>query len=369
MNKKIAILTLNGYYNYGNRLQNYATQEILKELGFSVETIIVQRQRQRSKLLLEDISLYAIYKKITKKYKYYLNKDLIKDREESFRNFTLKYIKETNYILSKNNIPINLNNMYDFFICGSDQIWNPYHLHGTSFYFLTFAEQDKRISYAASFGISEVPDEFVERYRSWLMEMKHISVREKNGAKIVKELTGREVIVLLDPTFMLSKKHWIFLSEESKCKPRKKYLLTYFLGNVTRNVKKYINNLAHKSDLEIINLYDISHKDVYIVNPSEFIDLINFAELVCTNSLHGVIFSIIMETPFIVFDRLTKNQSIFSRLDTVLDTFNFSSRKYNCINNYADIFNVNFSHVAPIIEHERIKSLTYLKEALTTKLR
>ena len=37
--KKIAIITIFDENNYGNRLQNYATQEVLKELGFEVETI------------------------------------------------------------------------------------------------------------------------------------------------------------------------------------------------------------------------------------------------------------------------------------------------------------------------------------------
>ena len=47
--KKIAIVTLNGYHNYGNRLQNYAAQEVLKSLGFHVETIIYESREANEK--------------------------------------------------------------------------------------------------------------------------------------------------------------------------------------------------------------------------------------------------------------------------------------------------------------------------------
>lgn len=232
-------------------------------------------------------------------------------RRDVFIKFTRDFINETDYTVSKDNIPIDLSDRYDYFISGSDQVWNPNNLHGTSFYFLTFAERTKRISYSASFGISNIPDEFIENYKNWLTNMHRISVREETGAKLVKELTGRNAMVLVDPTLMLSKDRWLSIAKESTYKPKNKFLLTYFLGDVSKNTKIRINEIAKKNKLDIINLYDINNKNIYTSGPSEFIDFVNSASLFCTDSFHGVVFSVLMETPFIVFERKSNTINVF----------------------------------------------------------
>ena len=77
---------------------------------------------------------------------------------------------------------------YDYFITGSDQVWNPY-FNCTEDEFLTFAPKQKRISYAASIGVSEIPDDKKDQFKKWLNGMNYISVREQAGADIVYELT------------------------------------------------------------------------------------------------------------------------------------------------------------------------------------
>ena len=157
--KKIGILTLNGYHNYGNRLQNYAMQEVLKSLGFNVETIINDRKMIKKEKLTKRMynliknSISEIYMKTYNKIWRNIRKDTIIKRTETFKKFTYDYIKETDYTISKNNIPDDLSDRYDYFITGSDQVWNPDNLHGTSFFFLTFAPKHKRIAYAPSFGL------------------------------------------------------------------------------------------------------------------------------------------------------------------------------------------------------------------------
>jgi len=125
--KRVGILTLNGYNNYGNRLQNYATQEVLKKLGFQVETILVDRtdpnSRKLSNRLRKISSINELCKKISNKIEYYLNKDIIKERQKTFLNFSKQNINETDYTISNNYIPNDLSNKYDYFIVGSDQVW------------------------------------------------------------------------------------------------------------------------------------------------------------------------------------------------------------------------------------------------------
>lgn len=368
--KKIGILTLNGYGNYGNRLQNYAMQEALENLGFTVETIINDRTKKNKAKLSDRIytltenSIYEVYKKIYNRYWRYVNKNSIVKRTEVFKEFTLDYIKETGYSISKHNIPDDLSNKYDFFITGSDQVWNPNNLHGSSIYFLTFAEEHKRIAYAPSMGVSEIKPEDIENYKEWISGMHALSVREDDGAKIIKELTGRDAPVLVDPTLLLTKEKWVSISKEASNKPKGKYLLTYFLGGVPKEYKKQIKNISKENNLEVINLGDIREKETYRTGPSEFIDYINSCSIFCTDSFHGAVFSILFEKPFIVYERMGTSLSMFSRINTLLDKFQLESRKAEHIKNNEDVFNIDYSHVPEILEMERKKSFDYLKEAL-----
>jgi Polysaccharide pyruvyl transferase len=376
--KKIAILTLNGYFNYGNRLQNFAAQEVLKSLGYSVETVInttdynnknsketgVIRKIQKVKTM----SYKDFYMKINNKIFNLVNKNKIghlnNKREEVFKDFTLSYIEETDYSISENNIPDNFSSRYNYFVTGSDQVWNPVFRHGSSIDFLTFAPKNKRIAFAPSFGISEIPKEYMEDYREWLLEMNSLSIRENAGAKIIKNLTGREATVLVDPTLMLSKEKWLSIATTPSNKPKKKYLLTYFLGSLSKEKNKMIKSIAQKHKLEIINLAQIKDEVTYCTGPCEFIDYINSSSVFCTDSFHGAAFSILLETPFIVFNRSGSLPSMNSRLDTLLNKFRLESRLDKNIKFNEQIFNVDYSHVNAILEAERKRTFDYLKKAL-----
>lgn len=375
-NKKIAILTINDYNNYGNRLQNYATQEVLSSLGFFVETVVndtnsAMKMGELNRNVIRKIKNIIIketYSKFKNKLWDVINKKSIIEnsaaRINRFKNFSLVNINETNYSISKENIPICLSESYDFFITGSDQVWNPIYRQGSFIDFLTFAPKEKRIAYAPSFGISKIPMEYQRDYKTWLADMNSLSVRESAGAKIIKDLTGRDAIVLVDPTLMLTKDKWLSISKKSPNKPSKPYLITYFLGVIPNETRKKIKEIANENNLVIINLADKREPQTYIADPSEFIDYINSASVLCTDSFHGAVFSILLETPFIVFDRNGNTPSMNSRIETLLSTFKLESRLDININNNQEIFQLDYSHVDSILEVERKKALNYLKEAL-----
>ena len=378
--KKIGILTLNGNFNYGNRLQNYALQEALRNLGFNVETILnttnfpvkknkfnnvkVQINSLKSNSLNELSSKlsYKIWKSINKNK---INK-LQNERLECFKRFTDEFIFETDYSISEGNIPEDLPDRYDYFVTGSDQVWNPYFRHGSSIDFLTFAPKNKRIAYAPSFGIEEIPLEYKDRYKMWLSEIDKLSVREAVGAKLIKELTGKEVPVVIDPTLLLTKEKWLSISKESDTKPKNKYLLTYFLGGIPFEHKEKIFKIAKDNNLDIVCLADIQDLKTYNTGPREFIDYINSASVFCTDSFHGAVFSILLEKPFIVFERIG-SASMYSRIDTLLNKFELNSRKVENMSGGEDVFRIDFSHIPQILDVERKKSLDYLKNALEIK--
>ena len=379
--RKIAILTINDYKNYGNRLQNYASQEVLKSLGFSVKTVVnntkhIAQSKDKIGTLgrikrLMGLGIKGMYTTI----KFILWKNIFKDkikqntskRIKEFKKFTKENISETDYSISDNNIPKDLSNRFDYFVTGSDQVWNPSFRYGSPIDFLTFASKDKRITYSPSFGISEIPESYLEDYKTWLSEMPSLSVREKAGASIIKELTGRKASVLIDPTLMLTKEKWLSISEKSTSKPEKKYLLTYFIGRISAVNKKKMAKLAKKHKLEIVNLADITDGETYKISPSEYIDYINGASIFCTDSFHGVIFSVLMETPFIVFNRKGHEQSMNSRIDTLLSTLKLESRLLTNIKTDEQVFKADYAHIKKILEVERKKAMDYLKEALNVK--
>ena len=376
--KKIAILTINDYNNYGNRLQNYATQEVLSSLGFSVETVVnntkytEKRNDEVEKVgilhNLKGLGIKKIYMKINFGIWKYIFKNKIEQdknkRVQAFKNFTKLNILETDYSISDNNIPKDMSNRFNYFVTGSDQVWNPIYRNGSSIDFLTFASPNKRIAYSPSFGISEIPYEYVEKYKTYLSEMSRLSVREEVGAQIIKKLTGRESSVLIDPTLMLTKEKWMSISSKASNKPTKQYLLTYFLGVISEDNKRRIIRIAKKNKLKIVNLVDIKDLETYKSSPSQFIDYINSASVLCTDSFHGVIFSVLMETPFIVFDRKGYELSMNSRIDTLLSTLKLESRILKNVNTNELVFKADYSHIAPILKAERKKTIDYLKSAL-----
>ena len=345
-----AIITICDNNNYGNRLQNYALHKVLESIGVSNVTLYDEKEntvKARVKFFIKNIVP---------------TKNINRLRRVSFEIFTRRNIKNKYVNLSELQ---KLNNEFDYFIVGSDQIWNYNFGHALDKDFLKFTQYHKTISYAPSFGISEIEDEWKEKIADGLNHIKYISVRENQGANIIKDLTGRDAQVVLDPTLLLSKNEWEEIQSKPEKMTSKKYILTYFLGEKSIQLKNEINYIKNKYDLEVVNLCDIEDKEYYSCGPSEFLYLFNNSELVITDSFHACVFSIIFGKPFYVFDRNSKGmKSMNSRLDTLLSTFKQEQRKVNSLENIKDIFLCDYSETYKILREKQIESLSFLKNAL-----
>lgn len=322
---KIAIITLPGNFNYGNRLQNYALQYALENKGYIVETLVpIDKKKNKLKLFIFE-SLGTLKSILLLRYsKRKLNKESIKKmkdiKEKKISPFTDEYIKSVLINDWSEENMLRINNMYDYFVVGSDQVWNPNYINNYDFYFARFADNNKKVSYAASFGIQNIPEKYNEIYISGLAGFSTITVREQSGARIIKKLVGKESNVVLDPTLLISPKEWLeFVSETSieQFSYGEKYVLTYFLGSQTQEYFKAINSFANEYNLKVINIMGNYFFDDFIVpDPKEFLRLINDAEYVFTDSFHAVVFSLIYHTNFISFERGDMN----SRITTLLNT-------------------------------------------------
>ena len=382
---KVAIVTQFGD-NYGNKLQNYALQQLLLSLGHDASTIII---KDGNKLNYPEDALSVIKKfspfymkavlssRFKNKYPYKNSRDgvwksirfaknglvneLNEQRKKAFANFSKLHLKIDTlpYIPGDYRYPDN----YDAYICGSDQIWNPNYSSTSSAYFLQFAPQQKRVAFAPSFGISELPEVIKPLYREWLNGIPILSVREEKGAEIIKSLTGREVPVLPDPTMCLSAAEWESIEKRPDF-ARGKYVLTYFLGNETNKYRRYIEKYAKKNHLRIINLFDMREPDFYLADPAEFVWLIHHADTIFTDSFHGTVFSLIFHVPFVVFERVESGGSgMSSRIDTLLKLTGMEERRFGWTP-LDRIHSISFSESDISIALRVEKARKFLKQAL-----
>lgn len=328
---KVAIATIYDNSNYGNRLQNYALQQTLEKMGCEVETLVKKRKDKPAK----------------------------SERVRRFRLFSEENIKLKKYGSLKS-----VKNDYDYFVVGSDQIWNPYARYSLRFKFLKFADKDKRIAYAPSIGLSKLSIIFRPFYRSGFKGIEKISVREVAGGKIVENLLGgaKKIPVCLDPTMLLKKEDWENFAGNDRELSR--YLLTYFLGKKRKYYQK-IEEIANLKGLKTIHLNDKNYNDYFAKNPNEFVNLIKNAEIICTDSFHGAVFSILLEKPFVVFERDDIMKNTNSRLETLLEKLGLKDRKVDFVNE-KNYFEIDFSTAKEKLEVERKQSLAFLESALKT---
>ncbi|WP_196594229.1 polysaccharide pyruvyl transferase family protein [Pectinatus sottacetonis] len=352
--KKIAIFTIIGR-GPGTKLQNYALQFYLENnFNCKVKTI------RRKSYYYEKISIKSLtWKEILKfiiNYKGF-REFLLNERkvQEKWLDFD-KNIHYTKELIKKNDGPIDkkFNREYDYFIVGSDQVWNPNWYPDINYF--KYISKSKCIAYAASFGVYSVPKKLNKVFSVALEHMNYISVRETAGANIVKTLINREVPVVIDPTLLLSKNEWLGIAKRPNWYNGQKYILAFFLGDITSEKKKIIDVLALNKESKVIYPMKDFNDDWAKVGPAEFLYLIANSELVLTDSFHGTVFSIIMNRPFWVFDRIQNGlNNMNSRLDTLLNLFNFENRHINISNDidYEDIYNIDFSNVNNILDKEK----------------
>lgn len=340
--KKIAIVTI-VTINYGNRLQNYALQYVLEKLGYSVVTL---RRDNRKAGLKQKIKTIA--------------QSLFQTKGEKFRRFD-KNINFADEIITRDDYPKNLKNSYSYFIAGSDQVWNPhYEFVAGKCDFLEFARDDQKISYAASFGVNDIPSERKAEYAEHLKTFRTISVREKRGAEIVEELTDRKAVVVLDPTLLLDEISWKKMEKKPSCCPKNKYVLVYALGDKTDRFKEKIKQLRKEYEIFDVRLLQKNGRELPI-GPSEFLYLIRNAEEVLTDSFHATVFSIIFHKKFVTFNRPGLNMN--SRIVSLAELIGVRWRMTKCgdLNGEGEI---DYVKVDEILDEERRKSIVFLKNSL-----
>lgn len=331
--KKIGIITIPDYNNYGNRLQNYAVKRYFEKKGFTVDTLEMndelfpkykarQKKLQMKKLgLVPLIFLFEASRKGVSGAKRYL----------CFERFTRKYLNVKYFPQYNKAMYQALGEEYDYFVLGSDQIWHPGVNETPNLFFALFAPVEKRLFFAPSFGVEQLDGAYARLVQQGLQGVRKISVREASGKQILQNLTNAEVTVLCDPTLCLSRQEWEMLAEKPAGIPDR-YVLSCFLGPLNAQYCQVREEICQALGCGCDTIADPSNRGAFETGPSEFIYSILNAEFVVTDSFHAAVFSIIFGKPFLVFSRLKPDGAsagLDSRIDSLLATFHMEERKFS----------------------------------------
>lgn len=365
---KTGTITYHRAVNYGAVLQTFALQKVLDKLDVDNEVIDYRADY-----------IEWIYKPFCMR-----DRKNLRDFFKILRGAPIKNKKRNQFFkFIKNNIRVSqkaytketldeANNIYDLFIAGSDQVFNLDCSNYDTNYLLDFVKEDnKKTSYAASFGFDEMPKEDVKEYKRLLSGFNNISVREAQGVKIVEKAINKEAIEVLDPTLLISAEEWNQFVGKTE-NDKKGYILIYALLP-SKTLIEFANKLQELTGLEMVFVKDsltkeghnILNKNVkYLkdVEPFEFVKLISNAEYVITNSFHGTAFSINFNKKFFT-ELLAPETKVNSRLENILDMLNLRDRQLVNLDSIT-LDEVDYEKVNKILDERRNKSVDYLKNIL-----
>lgn len=377
---KICILTYPLHSNFGYLMQAYALQRVLMYMGYEVCTIDI-RKNTISFLSRIKYFLFSVVKK------YVLNKDIDpfrhwpNQREQMIMDlhtwdFIRNHLCLTKRVYSYRDLKI-IGEQYDFYIVGSDQVWRKDYIPDVKLYYFDFLPVYKpRISYAASFGKSEInySDIEVKRCAKLLTLFRAVSVREKDGVMLCNKYFNRKSVQVLDPTLLLDKLDYDKIIDKNEIDsriPTSNYVLVYLLD--PNNYKlKVINDFVKERGLDIYSVtvpdYGVrgrcNIRDCIFPSISTWLTLFKHADYIFTDSFHGSVFSIIYQKNFYVFDNKDRGSSRITSLLTMfaLDE-HLISDKYRIDKNLV----VDYCKVNNIMQDKKKCSLLFIQNSIDGK--
>ncbi len=348
MDKKVAIVSCYFQGNYGSQLQAFATQKILDHLGVANETICIdglkaEINKAKYKYFISKIAdlntvkdkLGSLKLSVQRKLKKQSFGQNVARRNRMFSEFAGEMFKLSECYATKAELS-NSCDKYAAVLVGSDQLWLPSNIEA-DYYTLNFVPQNTpKIAFATSFGISSLPKKQAGKASVFLKRIDHLSTRENSGQQIIKDLTGRDVPIVCDPTLLFTAEDWLSIQKDEPV-INDKYIFCYFLGN-NRQHRKFVLKLKEETGCKIVQL---QHLDEYIksdndfadyapydIGPCEYLNLIRHAEYICADSFHGTVFSILHKKPFFTFSRYKKDSAVStnSRLYSILELLSLEER-------------------------------------------
>ena len=385
---RTATITWISYNNYGTLLQAYALQKKVEQLGH--ENLIISDREILNEWKKKTVKTQSEYSDagdrkdgtFERLKRLFLNPSRLSRMilmRVNYEKYEFPYVSsqmacekfrrnELNILYNKTlDILPALNNEFDLFIAGSDQVWSVFESIFNSYYFLDFVTK-KKVSYAPSLGTNILSQKNCKQLKELLSDYINISVREKTSADQLSKLLHRKVEWVADPTFLHDRMFWErFIKEIAQ--REKKYLLCYFLEN-KKWYFSYAKQIAKKLHLEIVllpNKWDYVSSEHVVqtgVGPKEFVSLIRHADYVLTDSYHGSIFSLIFQRDFQYLLRFNNDDPASQniRIQSLFDFLDLNDRIISAdLKNLPAIRIENYRMVTSKIEEMRVKSEKYLQ--------
>ena len=353
---KIGILTFPTAINYGTALQAAALGKVL-----SSENNTVGFLDHRCPLIDSTNSVFDFKNVFDVKYTlaHLINLSVALRRRENFKRFREKYI------------PLAADDPqgFDITVAGSDQIWN-YNLTDNDFYyFLDYPKNNKKkASYAGSFGLSQIEEKYHERIAKLLADFDYLSVREKQAANIIKDISGITAPVVVDPTLLLDEQQWKEMCGKKDVKNG--YIFVYTVFN-SEKIWEYAAFLSKKTGLPIKTVsYSKLHRHDAIYDftagPDNWVNYMRGADYVVTNSFHGVAFSINFEKNFF-FDMPPKKAGVGSRISDITERYALADRNLSADSFTETVDAPDFSVKKELLEQDRRFSFEFINSFLADK--
>lgn len=373
---KIGLVTFYRNYNYGSVLQCYALQSILEECGCKVDV-----------LNQKEVGLYWKIRSLFVKIKFLISCILYPERWVKYKKFAKESNRSCDGLSPKvkqyfdsflqNNIhgkdvsfvEMRKDKSYDMFICGSDQVWSLTSPMLNPFMFLRFAPKQKRASYAASTGTNNIPLWYKKKLKRYINGFKNVSIREILLVPILEEVGCKNVQQHIDPSLLKTSEFWIKHSIKCNSIKEDNYILLFFLNKPSSVAIEHIKKVSTEKKLPIysfpykfdeFNQISKNIKDID-VSPAEFVYVLNNSAVICTDSFHGVAFSINLKKEFYVYNReYSAGESQSSRIDSILTSYSLESRMISNSSQKTDLIG-NYDSK---LEHDRACSLEYIKKII-----
>ena len=374
--RKIAIVNRTNLKNYGSVLQVYALCESIKNLWYDSEIIWEAGNVSKNydlrirKIISTGVKLLTHPRLISSTFsnvKYVQQHAISEKTIEMFDRFVDLFVKRKFYPVKKMK-KNQVGEIYDKFVCGSDQVWCTTTTYVDPLMYLRFVPKEKRIAYAPSLGRNYIPSYNARQIRKYVNEIPYVSVREYTGKKLIRDLTGRDVPVVVDPTFLLHKLKW----DEVKIEPsiNQEYFLCYFLSMPTQQTQEKILKYIEQTGKIVVALnskLEFIEKKVQVIypdcGPQEFIGYVSKANCVLTDSYHGMLFSIIYQRQFWSIEREYGEFDQSSRQLSVLKMLNLEDRYLKSKDSISEI-EIDYTVAMNKLQCEIEKSIQYIQIAL-----
>ena len=366
--EKVLLVTLYGNGNYGNILQRCALSQIIEALGFEVWHLcdIIKPASSIKKFIKQTIKHVLAFLGVKKFRRQFQKIALARKIEPLFAKFQDIYITRkiyTTYSQALSEAPSRWNE-YHYAVTGSDQVWHnwTHNISELEYYYLSFMPREKRVCYAPSFGFSQFSPDDLAIHKHGLEGFDRLSCREQEMIPLIRQASGKDAQLVLDPTLLLTADEWQKYSAKPSYYVPEKYVFCYFLGNKPSDYMQAISRAAE--GLSVISVLDLEDKAHFFTAPSEFLWLIEHADFVCTDSFHGTAFSVNFGKNFLAFKRRQKSmENMFGRIDSLLKNLGITGHVYGeGVRVRPD--DVNYTEAHSRLQALRESSMRYLKECL-----